>query len=277
MAARISASVLEVPRREGEKVEAGAVLVRLDDAALQSALAAAEASLKAAEAERRRTESLLEKGAATPRERDDAAARGAAARAAWEAAKDSLAYAVLRAPFAGRIGRKPVDVGDVVSPGTTLIEIEGEGGFELQATMDADLAASLKPGFEAKAEVDGQPAPIPVVVRSISPSGDPTTHRFDVRADLRSVAGLRSGTFARLLLPAATTQARLIVPSQAVFARGGLFGVFVAAEGQARLRWIAVGGVAGGQTEVRAGLEAGERVVQDPTGLHDGAPVVEGR
>ena len=72
---------------------------------------------------------MLAKDAATPRERDEAAARAAAARAVFEGARDNLAYAVLRAPFAGRVGSRPVDVGEVVSPGTALIEIEGEGGF----------------------------------------------------------------------------------------------------------------------------------------------------
>jgi RND family efflux transporter MFP subunit len=277
LAARVSASVVEVPHREGERVEAGAVLVRLDDAALRSAVAAAESSLKAADAERRRAESLLEKGAATPREREDAAARAAAAQAAFEGAKDHLAYAVLRAPFAGRIGTKPVNVGDIVAPGATLVEIEGEGGFELLATLEGDLAATLRPGFAAKAAVDGQPTPLPAVVRSISPGGDPTTHRFDVRADLGSAAGLRSGLFARLVLPSAAAPARLTIPSRAVMERGGLSGVFVVAEGKARLRWIAVGDLSGDQTEVRAGLEAGERVASDPAGLSDGTPVTEER
>jgi RND family efflux transporter MFP subunit len=240
-------------------------------------VAAAEAGMKAAEAERRRVESLLEKGAATPRESDDATARAAAAQAAWEGAKDGLAYAVLRAPFAGRIGRMPVDVGDVVSPGATLVEIEGEGGFELQATTEGSIAASLRPGFEAKATVDGLPSPLGAVVRSVSPAGDPTTHRFDVRADLRLAAGLRSGLFARLLLPSATAEPRLVVPAGAVMERGGLSGVFVVAEGQARLRWIARGEVTGEKVEVRAGLEAGERVALDPAGLTDGMPVAEER
>jgi multidrug efflux pump subunit AcrA (membrane-fusion protein) len=87
--------------------------------------------------------------------------------------------------------------------------------------------------------VDGQAAPVPAVVRSVAPAGDPTTHRFDVRADLRATSGLRSGLFARLLLPAAAAQPRLTIPAGAVLDRGGLSGVFVVAEGQAHLRWIA--------------------------------------
>jgi RND family efflux transporter MFP subunit len=277
LAARISAAVVEVPHREGERVTAGAILVRLDDAALRAALTAAEAALQAAEADQRRAEALLAKGAATPRERDEAGARAAGARAGREAARDNLAYAVLRAPFAGRVGTRPVDVGQVVSPGTTLVEVEGDGGFEVEATVEADVVGALRPGFATAATVDGVTDPVPAVVRSVSPAGDPTTHRFEVRADLASAPGLRSGLFARLWVPAPRAAARLLVPAAAVFERGGLAGVFVVSEGRAHLRWIATGARTTGQVEVRAGLEADEHVVVGPSNLEDGVPVVEAR
>jgi RND family efflux transporter MFP subunit len=275
LASRIPASVVELPLREGERAEAGAVLVRLDDAALRSAVAAAEAADQAAAADLARMEALLGKGAATPREREEATARAAAARAALLGARDNLAYAVLRAPFGGTVASRPVNVGDVVSPGTTLIEVEGEGGLEIQAAVEADLAAMARPGLRAKALVDGQAAPLLATVRSVSPAGDPGTHRFEVRADLPPAPGLRSGLFARLVLPSPTTSPRLLVPAAAVFERGGLRGVFVIKEGRARLRWVAAGATAAGQTEIRAGVDAGERVATDPAGLEDGAPVRE--
>ena len=65
LAARIAASVTELPFQVGQSVAAGAVVVRLDDAALRSALAAAEADLKVVSADLSRTEALLKKGAAT--------------------------------------------------------------------------------------------------------------------------------------------------------------------------------------------------------------------
>ena len=81
-------------------------MVRLDDAALRAAVAAAEAGLKAAEADLDRTKALLEKGAATPRELDaDDRGRERRARRSSPAARDSLSYAVLRAPVRGPRGR----------------------------------------------------------------------------------------------------------------------------------------------------------------------------
>jgi len=275
LSARTTAAVVESPYHEGERVEATAVLLRLDDTALRSAVQAAEAALAGADADRERAQALLTKDAATPRELEEAAARAAAARAAWEGARDNLAYAVLRAPFPGRVRSKPASVGEVVSPGMTLIEIEGDAGLELEATLDSSLAASIRPGDQAEAEIDGQAGRVRAMVRSVSSAADPATHRFEMRADLTPLPGLRSGLFARLLLPDPLSAPRLTVPASAVMERGGLSGVFVVAEGKARLRWIALGATSGGQTEARAGLVAGERVILDPAGLADAEPVVE--
>ena len=277
LAARIPASVVELPYREGERVAAGAVLARLDDAALRSAVAAAEAASAAAQADLGRIEGLLGKGAATPRESDDALTRAAAARAAWDGAKDHLAYAVLRAPFAGRVGARPVSVGDVVSPGTTLIELEGETGYEIVAAADAALARAIRPGAEVQAVVDGLAAPLEARVTAVSPAGDPATHRFELRADLPAAEGVRSGLFARLALGVSSETPRLIVPRSSLIERGGLTGVFVVADGRAWLRWVAIGATELDRAEVRAGVEAGERVAVDPSGLSDGVAVVEAR
>lgn len=273
LAARIPASVVELPFREGGRVAAGAMVARLDDTALRSGLAAAESAARAADVDLARVEALLKKGASTPKEAEESRARAAATAAAVAAARDSLSYAVLRAPFEGTVASRPANVGDVVTPGTTLVEIEGSGGLELRATVEGGLVSGLRPGLVLEAAVDGQAGPLAATVRAVSPSGDPATHRFEVRADLPAASGLRSGLFARLAVPAPAGASRLLVPSGAVFHRGGLSGLFVVAQGTARLRWVAVGATEGPSTEIRAGVDAGEMVALDPSGLVDGAPV----
>jgi RND family efflux transporter MFP subunit len=271
LSARAPASVVELPYREGQWLKAGDVVVRLDDAALRASVAAAEAALKAAQADLDRTRSLLGKGAATPRELEQTAAAASAAEAQLSAARDALSYSALRAPFAGRVAARRANVGDVVSPGSVLVEIEGEGGLEVAAAVESAVAAALRPGARLKARVDGLPSPLDATVSAIAPAGDPTTHRFQLKADLPAAPGLRAGLFARLLVPGIAAEPTLSVPAAAVFERGGLTGVFVAADGKARLRWIAAGARTGERLEVRAGLEAGEQVVLDPGDLSDGA------
>jgi RND family efflux transporter MFP subunit len=275
LSARMAASVTELPYQEGQWVQSGAVVVRLDDAAVRAAVAAAEAGVNAAEADLGRTQALLEKGAATPRELERMTAAASGARAQLTAARDNLSHTALRAPFAGRVASRRVNLGDVVNPGMPLIEIEGEGGLELRATVESEIAATLRPGSKVKAMVDGQAAPLTATVVAVAPSGDATTHRFEVKADLPGASGLRAGLFARLLVPGVVADPWISVPAAAVFERGGLTGLFVVSDGKARLRWVAAGGRDGDTVEIRAGVEPGERVVLDPAGLADGAPVKE--
>jgi RND family efflux transporter MFP subunit len=275
LASRVPAAVVAMPFREGERVAAGSVVARLDDTAAQAAVAAAQAAEQAATADLHRVEVLQSRGAATPRELEEAAARAAAARAGVQAARESLSYAVLRAPFAGAVAARPAHVGDVVAPGAPVIEIEGGSGFEVVATVEATQAERIRPGLAVRAQIDGSVEPLSAVVRAVSPAGEPGTHRFEVRADLPEAPTLRSGVFARLLLPAPNSEPRLLVPQSALVRRGGLSGLFVVSDGRARLRWIAVGESSAGRAEVRAGVDAGEKVVVEPGDLADGAPVRE--
>jgi multidrug efflux pump subunit AcrA (membrane-fusion protein) len=123
--------------------------------------------------------------------------------------------------------------------------------------------------------VDGLPEPLEARVTALSPAADPITHRFEVVAALPGEARLRSGLFARLWLPASNPSSRLTVPAGAVFERGGLSGVFVVADGRVRLRWIAAGAIADERIEIRAGVEAGERIALEPAALRDGDSVTE--
>lgn len=273
LTARTSATVRSLPIEEGAAVRAGQVVVRLEDDALRSALAAAEAARAAARTDAERLARLLERRAATPREAEAAGARAAGAVAEVAAARDAVAHAVLRAPFDGHLARRLVHQGDVVVPGQPLVEVEGDRGYELRAAVAGGEAAALAPGARVGVAVDGV-GELAATVRAVSPAGDPGTQRFEVIADLEPAAGLRSGLFARLLLaPAAAQPQELAVPASAVIARGGLTGVFVAEGGVARLRWIAPGERRGDLLAVRAGLAAGERVILDPAGLQDGSPV----
>src|SRR5262245_33537885 len=183
LSARMPASVTGLPYEEGQWVPAGAVVVRLADAAVRATVAAADAGVRAAESDLDRTTALLERGAATPRELEQMTAVASAARAQLTAARDSLSYSTLRAPFAGRVAARRVSAGGVVSPGLPLIEIEGEGGLELLATVESGMAAALRPGLRVRALVDGQPGPLTATVTAVAPAGDPTTHRFELKAD----------------------------------------------------------------------------------------------
>src|SRR6185436_19483766 len=111
-----------------------------------------------------RVVTLVSQGAVARREGEQANARAAAARAAAEAAREALGYAELRAPFAGHVSARAANVGDVVMPGTVLVEIDGNGGLEVVATVDEESVARLSLGAHVTVDVDGQSSPLDATV-----------------------------------------------------------------------------------------------------------------
>jgi membrane fusion protein (multidrug efflux system) len=269
---RLSARVMRVHVREGDRVRAGAPLVSLAAEELRGQLAAARAALEAARAHERRVRALLGERAATPAELEQAEAQRALSEAAVASAAASLGYAELRAPFAGVVQARRVQDGDFVAPGQPLLELDGARGLELQATLSGDEVRSVRPGARVRFEASGLVGTAEVI--ALAPGGDPLSHRVSLRARVvEGAADLRSGAFARVELPRDAARATILVPRTAIVERGDLTGVFVVEDGRARLRWLAVGEPAGELLAVRAGLRAGEHVVDRPGGLADGARV----
>src|SRR5712691_3224157 len=268
---RISAAVERVDVREGDTVARGALLVRLAAADVRAQLAAARTALDAAEAAERRTRMLVQGGHAPASALDVAQAQRAQAQGHAAALREALTYAEVRAPFDGTVLAKLVSPGDLVGPGQPMIELSGNA-LEIVALASEDEARALTPGLRLPFESGA--ARGEAVVTAVSPGGDPVSHRGIVRARIaEGTSGLRSGDFARLQIPPGADAMRLWVPRSAVVERGDLTGVFLAETGRAELRWIASGDAAGDALSVRAGLRAGEQVIDEPDGLRDGDPV----
>lgn len=275
VATRVGASVREVHVLEGQRVAAGEVLVSLADGDVRGGLAAAEAQLTAAAAHERRIRALVDARAATPAELEQATAQRAQAEGAVAAARSTLGYTQLRAPFAGAVTARRVNPGDFVGPGQPLVEVEGDG-LELVASVTAAEARGLAVGSVLPFEAAGVRGEAEIV--GLTPGGDPLSHRRAVRARVRSTSGpLRSGAFARLRVPGdgakPAPDADVWVPRTALVERGDLTGVFVAAAGRAELRWVSLGEAAGDAVAIRAGVRPGEAIVDAPGALRDGQAV----
>ncbi|WP_291272192.1 efflux RND transporter periplasmic adaptor subunit [Geothrix sp.] len=270
LSTRMAAQVKRTPVQEGQRVAAGTLLVVLSDDDLQAQLRAAETGFGTVEAHHRRIQALFAQKASTPSEVEQAQAQLAQARASVAAVKANLAYTQIRAPFAGVVQARKVNEGDFVAPGTPLVELVGEGEQELEATLSEAEAKALKPGMKLRFESEGTTGEAQIT--ALAPGGDAFSHKGTLRARVLSPKGLRQGSFARLLIPGVKTEG-LSVPRSALVLRGELTGVFVAREGHAELRWLSLGEGAGDTLPVRAGLKAGEAVIDRPGTLQDGQPV----
>lgn len=284
-----------VPVREGDRVERGQVLARLESRDLEAARQQAEAALAMAFAQlanarvhHERMEDLHGRGSVTDKAREDAATGFEVAQAAvtqaeanLAAARVNLGYATVASPISGWVVAKRVEAGDMTAPGAPLFTIEDLSRVKIEVDVPEAEVTGLAEGGHATVEILGRRAA--ATIDRIVPAGDPASRTFAVQILLDNPDGaLKSGMFARVSFEHGERRA-LLVPASAVVRRGQLEGLFVVADdGRARLRWVKTGrmegtgeGEAEGDTlEILSGLEDGERyVVAPPAGLVDGAAV----
>lgn len=261
----------------------------------ESALASAHAGAKVAKSSYDRAAALLQDKAIPQQQYDEAEARWNAAqaqermaqarvrtvassidgaRAALGEANATLGYAVISAPFAGRVLERRVDPGALAAPGTALLTIADEGTPRVEVAVEESRADQVHVGDAADVEIEASRGALAGTVGEIVPNVDVASRAFLVKVDLAPDAGpLRPGTFARVGFHVGE-RARLVVPTTAITSFGALDRVFVLDGGRARLRMITRGEVAGPWTYVLSGLAKDERVVAaPPSDLRDGAPV----
>ncbi len=275
--------------REGDRVDNGQLLARLDPTSLAAASTSARAEATRADADYRRLQGLFEKGWVTAPRVESARAAAAAARARVAQSGFDVGLATVRAPSAGIILARPAEPGQMAMPGQTVLVLgELNSGYVLRVPLaDADLAA-VRRGQVASVTIPALgTAPIAAVISEVGARGDAATGTFRVELSLPVQPGLRSGQIgtARLTLARGGTPesaaGSVAIPATAVFsarADEGFVYVLEPAGGRVRLRQVALGGVDDRGVTITAGIRTGERVVTSGVDrLHDGARVTVAR
>lgn len=282
VSAQTSGRVAELAVDVDDAVEAGAVILRLVDIEQRAALGQAEAQLAEARArhtaaadERKRVADVYQRKLVSKAELDraDAAARAAKARvdaaeAALLRAEEQLGYTVIRAPYAGIVTRRHIEVGEMANPGTPLIS--GISLDELRVSMEVPqrLMGAVRAARRVQLIADG--ARLDAGELLFFPYADPASGSFRVRVGLDGArdSGLLPGMYVKVAVAHGEVQ-RLLIPAAAVLRRGELSAVYVVGDGGAvALRQLRLGPVsasaAGQRVEVLAGLAVGERIALDP-------------
>jgi multidrug efflux pump subunit AcrA (membrane-fusion protein) len=176
-----------------------------------------------------------------------------------------VSWTVVSAPSAGRVVERRADPGSAIFPGSPLLVLESITKPQVLAEIPSTRSGLLRAGLEVRVKREG-PASSEVTgrVSEIIPHSDPATHSLRFKVDLPDDFAAPSGTFVKVGIPAGDRRA-LLVPQKAVRETGQLTGVFVADSSSiARFRLVKLAVYASGRAEVLAGVEPGERIVEDP-------------
>jgi RND family efflux transporter MFP subunit len=221
------------------------------------------------EARQRSAEAGLDQARARLRQ---AQAGNARAESEARAAEEVAGYARVVSPFDGRVIRRTVEPGSLISPGMPLFVVEDNSRYQLEVTLPTGAVATaagasspVRRGSVARVEVDALPGKtFSGKVMEVEAGADPSSHTLQARIDLPHDVAIQSGLFGRAWFRRGERRA-LVVLGSAILERGQLSGVYVAdANGVAHWRIITTGQRIGDRTEILSGLSEGDRVVVNP-------------
>ncbi len=271
IAARVTAPVVDIRVKEGDRVTRGTLLATLDIADLDADIARLAAQTRGAEAEARRTLALVERGFASKAARDNVIVNRDAARAAEKAARDRRENYALRAGVNGIVLRRDAEPGDLASPSRTLFVIGDPARIKITATVDERDIPRVRVGQQALMSSDAYAGRVfPARVREVTPGGDPDQRSFRVRLEPLSNEPLPVGLTLEVNIVTREKDGALLVP-EGVIDDGHVWRV---ADGKAARIAVKTGITGSDRIEVTDGLTAGDTViVNPPEGLGDGARV----
>lgn len=270
---KLLARVVEVNLNAGQVVNAGDVLVRLDDTDLRARRRQAEAVLNAADAARIQAEAdanrsmiLLKSKTVSRQEHERAGTAFRSADAELTRAKElineiqaTLDWATIRLPIKGIVIDKKVDVGDMVTPGQVLATLFDPKRMQLVANVRESLAHRMKVGRSIEVQIENFSKQCTGTISEIVPEAESSSRAFQVKVTGPCPEGVYSGMFGRILIPLDEEQV-LVIPRQAVQSVGQLDMVNVTTQGAVSRRAVRLGRTIGEDVEVLSGLREGEWV-----------------
>lgn len=227
--ARVAGELVTLNVREGDAVQAGQVVARVDPTEYQARQRQAQQQADSAKAQvdialrqYDNNKALVDQGfiSQTALITSQASLNGAkatymAAVAALDVANKALDDANLKAPFAGQIAQRLAQTGERVAVDARIVEIVNLSQLELEAALPANDAAQVRVGMKAQLQVEGMSQPVEARVLRINPSAQAGSRSVLVYLGMAGREGLRQGLFAEGALGTQTVQT-IAVPLSSV-------------------------------------------------------------
>lgn len=227
--ARVAGELREMTVREGDPVQAGQVLARIDPAEFQARVRqaqqqadAARAQVDIAQRQFDNNQALVNQGfisqtalLTSQASLNGAKATHAAALAALELAQKSLDDATLRSPISGVVAQRLAQPGERVAVEARLLEVIRLSSLELEAALTPEQASRVRVGMTAQLQVEGVSESLAATVLRINPSAQSGSRNIVVYLGIAGREGLRQGLFAQGSLGTQRVQA-LAVPLNSV-------------------------------------------------------------
>ena len=263
----------EIAFESGQQIAQGDLLIALDASTEKAELAGMRAQTELARQTLKRKRSLRKRGVGSQAELDQAQAEFDNAQAAVAAKRAVINKKTIKAPFAGTVGLRQVDLGEYLAPGTAIVTLQTLTPIYLDFSLPQQRLSKVSQGQSVELTVQGlEPDTFEGKVVAISPKVEVGTRSFSVRAQLPNAdAALRPGMFGSVRVVLDDSQEMVTVPQTAISYNPYGDTVFKVVEekpeggGEARLIAkrvnVRTGETRADQIQVLQGVDAGDEVV----------------
>ena len=248
---------------EGQRVQKGAMLVRLDPTVNEAEVRQARANMTLAKSKYDRAVDLAKSNFISGQARDEAESNMKVADAALALAHAKLAKTEIKAPFSGIIGLRQVSLGDYVKEGADLVNLEAVDPLKVDFRVPEVYLKQVRAGQALEISLDAVPGrTYSGRVFAINPLFDAAGRAIVIRAQVSNPdTSLRPGMFARVRLITEERQDAIVVPEQALVPFGSEQYVFKVVDGKAQRVRVEIGQRGDGRVEIRQGLAPDDVVI----------------
>ena len=275
----------------GDKVRAGEVLIRLDNAQLASKQAQVKSKIKTAQTafnnarkDLERYKKLRKNNSVSEKELEQVQLQYDNARSNLEAAKEQLEsinaeldYVNIKAPFDGRVTNKFIKTGNLAMPGKPLLNLSGDGQLEVVSKVGEEQINQLEKRQTANVHIASLDIDLEAKLTEISSSSSASGGQYIIKLSIPDDQAVKPGMYAEVNINATSKDenAQIRIPESALIYTNDLIGVYtVSKSNTAILRWLEIGSRNADSVEVLSGLDQGEEIIINAQGkLYNGAKI----
>ncbi len=271
--AELTGKVVRIAFEPGSAVKAGDLLVQQDTTSEEAQLRSAEASLELARQNLVRAKELLPENVITRSDYDNVAAVHKQAVAQVDAIRATIAKKTIRAPFAGRLGIRLVNLGQTLNDGDPIVSLQSLDPIFVNFQLPQQEVAKIKPHLPVTLTSDALPGQVVAgTVTAINPQVDSATRNIRIQATVSNQGErMHPGMFVNVEVLLPETRTILVIPATAVLNAPYSDSVFIVEEKPdddgkppgsfVRQQFVRLGEKRGDYIAVLSGLSEGETVV----------------
>ena len=264
--------VEEIAFESGSRVDAGQVLVRLDTSQEKAQLAAAEAQLELARLNLERSRQLLAQQVIAQAEFDRLTAEAKQAEARVGEIRAAIERKGIRAPFAGTLGIRQVNLGQYLNAGDAVVSLQSMNPVYVNFSLPQQDVSSLRVGAEVRVSADSVAIARPAGrISAVNSVVDEATRNLQAQATFDNARGaLRPGMFVDVEVTLGRSTPVIALPASAIHYAPYGNSVFIVGQMSAsngakyrgvRQQFVRLGPGRGDQIAVLSGVKPGEEVV----------------